>query len=114
MSNNKIVLTGNLGADAQEKVFSETSKVVNIRLATNEKWTDKAGAAQEETSWHTVEAWGKNADLAKVFKKGDLVTVTGSLKYKETTKDGATYDKAIIKISHIEKAEFKAKEAEAK
>jgi single-strand DNA-binding protein len=54
--------------------------VANLHVATTERWTDKAGKAQEHTEWHRVVAWGNLGEVsARHLKKGSLVSVEGPI-----------------------------------
>ena len=76
---NKVELIGNLGADPESR-GSEGSFVCNIRLATNETWTDKEGTLQERTEWHRVAVWGKLGEVCDQYlSKGRRIFVEGRL-----------------------------------
>jgi single-strand DNA-binding protein len=65
--------------------------VAKIRIATSDRWTDKAtGEKQERTEWHRVTFFGRLAEIAgEYLRKGRLVYVEGSLRTdKYTDKDG--------------------------
>ena len=87
---NKVILIGNLGRDPEVKYTPGGSPVANFTLATNEQWTDKAGAKQERTEWHRIVVWGKQAEICgQYLKKGRQVYVEGSLTTREwNDKDG--------------------------
>lgn len=102
--NNEIKLIGNLGKDPEIKTVGEKT-LVKFSMATNEKWNDKAGVEQTETSWHSIEAWGKVAEIAKSFKSGDFVKLSGKLTYNIfDNKDGQKVKDPIITCTFIEKA----------
>ena len=91
---NKVILVGNLGADPETKYLPSGDAVTNIRIATTDKWKDKAsGEKKEATEWHRISFFGKLAEIAgEYLKKGSQVYVEGQLrtrKYqdKETGKD---------------------------
>ena len=68
---NKMNIIGHLGADPELRYTTSGRAVANLRIATTERWTDKAGTAQEHTEWHRVVAWGNLAEVsAKYLKKG--------------------------------------------
>lgn len=86
---NKVFLIGRLGQDPEKRVTPNGAAVLNLSLATSEKWTDKQGNRQEKTEWHRVTFWNKQADVIEQYsKKGDLLYVEGSLETKEYEKDG--------------------------
>ncbi len=77
---NKITLIGNLGANPALRDATEHRKVANVRLATRRRWKDRDGNRQEDTQWHQLVFWGRQAELAKrLLKKGQLVLVEGRL-----------------------------------
>lgn len=86
---NLVILVGNLGADPEIKTFESGNKVANLKLATSEKWTNKAGEKVEETQWHSLVFFGKIVDvIEKYVKKGDRISVDGKIKYESYEKDG--------------------------
>ena len=81
MSLNKVCLIGHLGNDPDLKSTPTGAQVATFSLATNERWKDKEGKAQEHTEWHRVVVWGKTAEnVAKYCQKGKQVYVEGSLR----------------------------------
>jgi single-strand DNA-binding protein len=77
---NKVILIGNLGANPELKYLPSGQAVCEMRLATNDVWTDKQGQRQERTEWHRVKVWGKVAEnCAKYLAKGRTVYVEGRL-----------------------------------
>jgi single-strand DNA-binding protein len=88
---NKVILVGNLGADPETKYLPSGDAVTNIRIATTDKWKDKAsGEMKEQTEWHRVSFWGRLAEVAgEYLKKGSQVYVEGSLRTRKwQDKDG--------------------------
>jgi single-strand DNA-binding protein len=78
---NKVILVGNVGADPDYRALDGGNRVVRLRLATTEKYTDKDGKKQEQTEWHNIEAWQNLADIIdKWVKKGDKLYVEGSIR----------------------------------
>lgn len=78
---NKVILVGNLGADPEMRYTASGAGVCELRLATNESWTDKNGQRQERTEWHRIVVWGKRAELcSKYLSKGRQVYVEGRLR----------------------------------
>ncbi len=77
---NKVILIGNLGADPELRYTPSGQAVCDLRLATNESWTDKQGQKQERTEWHRVVMWGKPAEICKQYlTKGQKLYVEGRL-----------------------------------
>lgn len=76
---NSVSLIGNLGADPELKRAGDQS-VVSFRVATTRRWKTQSGERRETTDWHSVEVWGKQAELcAKYLSKGHLVGIEGRL-----------------------------------
>lgn len=81
MSVNKVILIGNLGADPEIKHLEGDRAVANIRLATNESYTDRSGQRVELTEWHQLEVWGNQAKVAeKYLRKGSKIYVEGRIR----------------------------------
>ncbi len=81
---NKVILIGNLGRDPELRYTQGGSAVTNFTLATNEKWKDKEGNAQERTEWHRIVVWGRSAEnCAQYLQKGSSVFVEGRLQTRE-------------------------------
>ncbi len=87
---NKVIIIGNSGADTELRTTNTGRKVANFRLATNEKWKDKEGNAQERTEWHTIIAWDRLGEVCHQYiKKGRSVYVEGRLQTRSwEDKDG--------------------------
>lgn len=77
---NKVILIGRLGADPEIRYTQNGVPVANLRLATNESWTNKDGQKEERTEWHRVVAWSKLAELSgQYLSKGRQIYVEGRL-----------------------------------
>lgn len=77
---NKVILIGNLGQDPELRFTPNGQAVANLRIATNETWTDKQGQKQERTEWHSVVMWGKQAEIVKQYlQKGRQIYIEGRL-----------------------------------
>lgn len=84
MAVNKVILIGNLGADPELRYTQTGQAVANLRIATNERWTDKDGAQQERTEWHRVVVWGRQAEnCEKYLSKGRQVYIEGKLQTRD-------------------------------
>ena len=83
---NKVILVGNLGRDPEVRTFQNGGKVVNLRVATSERWRDKAsGENREKTEWHSVAIFSE--PLARVaeqyLRKGSKVYLEGQLETRK-------------------------------
>jgi single-strand DNA-binding protein len=80
MNLNKVFVLGRVTADPMVKSTASGTQVVNFSIATNRVWNDKSGNRKEETEFHNVVVWGKQADIVGRFvKKGALVLVEGRI-----------------------------------
>ena len=77
---NKVILIGNLGVDPELRYTSGNQAVADLRLATSRRWRDKNGEMQEDTQWHRVVVWGRQAEQCKEYlAKGRQVFIEGRL-----------------------------------
>ena len=88
---NKVILIGNLGRDPEVRYTPSGSAVCNLRLATTRNWKSReTGEKQEETEWHSVVLYDRQAEVAgEYLKKGRQVYIEGRLKTRKwQDKDG--------------------------
>lgn len=87
---NRVYLIGNLGADPELKFTNSGKAVLQMRLATSEKFKNQAGEWQEKTEWHTAVIWEKRAEaLNKILGKGSKLCIEGKLQTRQwDDKDG--------------------------
>ncbi len=80
---NKVQLIGHLGGDPEIKQLENGKKMAKFSLATNQVYYDQKGEKVEDTQWHNVIAWGKDAELVEKFlSKGAYITLEGRLVYR--------------------------------
>ena len=78
-----LILVGNLGRDPEMRYTPSGQAVATFSLATNRKWKDKEGQMQDQTEWHNIVAWGRQAEIAKEYlKKGSPLFVEGRIQYR--------------------------------
>lgn len=88
---NTVHLIGNVGGDPEIRSTQSGSRVARVSLATNRTWADAAGAKREKVEWHSLQVWGKLADVVEQWvKKGDRLYVEGRIEYSKSEKDGDT------------------------
>ena len=81
---NKVMLIGNLGADPETRFTQDGTCVCNLRLATTEKFKNRAGEQQERTEWHRVVLWGRLGEIANQYlKKGARVYIEGKIETRK-------------------------------
>lgn len=77
---NKVILVGNLGRDPELRSTPSGQPVASFSLATTRRWRDKAGQRQEQTEWHNIVVWGKQAEIAgQYLTKGKQIFLEGRL-----------------------------------
>ena len=97
---NKVILVGNLGKDPEVRYTSGGQAVASLRIATSRSWTDKqSGQRKEETEWHDVEVWGKQAEqCGEYLAKGRQVYVEGRLKTDKWQDKQSGQDRYRVKV----------------
>jgi len=82
---NKVILLGRLGKDPEVRNFQNGGRVVNLRLATSERYKDREGNQQEKTEWHSVAIFNeKLGEIAeKYLRKGSEVYLEGQLETRK-------------------------------
>ena len=86
MNLNKVLIVGRVTADPQLRTTPGGQSVSGFSIATNRVWTDKSGAKQEDTEFHNVVVWGRQAEIATQFlTKGAMVLVEGRLQTRSWT-----------------------------
>ncbi len=77
---NKVILIGNLGRDPELRTTPSGQPVASFSLATNRRWRDRDGNRQEQTEWHDIVCWGRQAEIAgQYLTKGKQIYVEGRL-----------------------------------
>ena len=77
---NKVILVGNLGRDPEVRNTPSGQAVAEFSLATNRRWRDRDGNRQEQTEWHRIVCWGRQAEIAgQYLTKGKQIYVEGRL-----------------------------------
>lgn len=88
---NVVHLIGNVGQPPEIRSTQSGQRVAKVTLATNHSWTNQAGAKQEKVEWHSLQFWGKLADVVEQWvNKGDRLYVEGRIEYSQSEKDGVT------------------------
>ena len=86
---NKVQLIGNLGRDPEVKDLNNGQRMVRMSLATTDRYKAADGQWKEDTQWHTVVAWGKQAELlSNQVRKGTGLLVEGRLVHRRYEKAG--------------------------
>ena len=104
MSVNIVHLVGNLGSDPEIKFLDNGTGVVNVSLATNDSYTDKAGEKVEHTEWHRLVVWGRQAEVMNQYTtKGSKLFIEGSLQTRKwEDKEDVTRYTTEIKVRNFQ------------
>jgi len=90
--------------DPELKSLPSGTKVVSFGVATNRTWKDKNGTKQEDTNFHNVVAFGKQADvIAQYMKKGKSIFVEGRIRNSSwDDKDGTKKYRSEIVLENFQ------------
>lgn len=77
---NKAYILGNLTRDPELRQTASGQAVCSFGVATNRRFTDKSGQKQEQAEFHSVVAWGRQAEIiSQYLRKGSSILVEGRL-----------------------------------
>ena len=98
---NKVTLVGNLGRDPVVRAMQNGDKIVQLSIATSDRWKDKSsGEQRERTEWHRVvifnDALGKIAE--QYLKKGSTVYLEGQLQTRKWTDQQSGQEKYTTEV----------------
>ena len=98
---NKVTLVGNLGRDPEIRAMQNGDKIVQLSVATSDRWKDKnTGEQRERTEWHRVvifnDALGKIAE--QYLKKGSTVYLEGQLQTRKWTDQQSGQEKYTTEV----------------
>jgi single-strand DNA-binding protein len=80
MNLNKAIIIGNLTRDPELKSLPSGVTITTLGIATNRVWRDKDGNKQEDTEFHNIVVFGRQAETsAQYLKKGQIALVEGRL-----------------------------------
>ena len=87
---NKAIIIGNVTRDPEMKALPSGAKVTTLSLATNRVWKDQSGAKKEQTDFHNIVVFGRQAEtVAQYIKKGGSLLVEGRIQTRSwDDKDG--------------------------
>ena len=98
---NKVTFVGNLGRDPEIRAMQNGDKIVQLSIATSDRWKDKnSGEQRERTEWHRVvifnDALGKIAE--QYLKKGSTVYLEGQLQTRKWTDQQSGQEKYTTEV----------------
>ena len=98
---NKVTLVGNLGRDPEVRAMQNGDKIIQLSVATSDRWKDKStGEQKERTEWHRVvifnDALGRIAE--QYLKKGSTVYLEGQLQTRKWTDQQSGQEKYTTEV----------------
>lgn len=87
---NKVIIVGNLGRDPELRYTQSGTAVCQLNIATTRAYNNRNNDRVEETEWHRVVVWSKQAEHCNQYlSKGRQVYVEGRLQTRSwEDKDG--------------------------
>ena len=108
MSLNKIVLSGNLGADAELRYTKSGNPVVSFSLAVNERTQQSDGTWGDYTNWPDCVMFGKRAEaLSPWLRKGTKISLTGRIHTRSYQRDGQNVKRWEVRVEDVELMQHK-------
>jgi single-strand DNA-binding protein len=113
MFQNKAILMGFIGADAEVRTGKNDQKFTTFSIATKTSYKNKeTGEYVPRTEWHRCIVFGKFGEFAATLKKGAHVQVEGEIRHTEYTPKKAKKPvrtdsirvTSILKLDRAEKA----------
>ncbi len=69
--------------NAEANTTQNNREFTVFNVATQERWKDDKGEKETRTEWHRVYPWGVLSKYASKLEKGQLITLKGTLRYRE-------------------------------
>ena len=86
---NKAIILGHLGRDPELRYMQNGQPVCRLNVATSRRYLNKNNETVDETEWHRITVWGKQAEHCNNYlTKGRQVYVEGRLRTSSYDKDG--------------------------
>ena len=77
---NKVQFIGNVGNTPEITNLDTSKKVARLSLATNDYYRNQKGESVQDTQWHNLIAWNKQAEIIENYvPKGKEIAIEGKL-----------------------------------
>src|SRR3954471_11995507 len=115
MNLNKVFVLGNLTRDPELRATTSGQSVCSFSIATHHVFTDKTGQKQQQSEFHNIVAWAKQAEIVKQYlRKGSLLLVEGRMQTRDWQDDqGVTHYRTEIVAERLQLGPKPGKKAEA-
>lgn len=109
---NMVALVGRMVRDPELRTTSSGNVTTRFTLAVTRDYKNKS-SGEYESDFPTIVAWGKTAEyICKYFKKGNRVSVVGSLRTGSYEKDGQKIYTTEIEASKVGLEESRPKSSQ--
>lgn len=79
---NLVTLVGRIGGPVTNATSKQGTHVTKFSLATTSaKYNPETGQYTEDVQWHGIVCFGKLAEKAATWQKGDTITLYGEIRY---------------------------------
>lgn len=86
---NKAFLYGNLTRDPELRALPSGAQVASFGIATNRTFRNKEGQQQDQTEYHNIVAFGRQAEvIGQYLKKGRPVFIEGRIQTRSWEAEG--------------------------
>ena len=103
MNINQVMIYGNLTRDPEMKTLPSGIAVTNFSVATNRSYKDRDGNYQDETEFHNVTVFGRQAETsAQYLMKGAGAFIEGRLQTRSWEKDGVKHYRTEIVANRVQ------------
>lgn len=101
---NKALIVGNLTEDPELKSLPSGTAVCNFSLATNRNYTDQDGNKKEDTNYHNIVVFGRQAETtAQYLSKGSMALIEGRIQTRSwEADDGSTNYRTEIVANRVQ------------
>lgn len=101
---NKAIIIGRLGQDPDMRYAPSGTAIASFSAATNHRTKDSDGNWVDQTEWHNIKAFGKQAEfVGEYLKKGRTVFIEGRLQTSNwEDKNGQRHYKTEILANDIQ------------
>ncbi len=100
---NKAFLYGNLTRDPEVRALPSGQQVASFSIATNRTFKNKEGQQQDQTEYHNVVAFGRQAEvIGQYMKKGRPIFVEGRIQTRSWEADGKKNYRTEIVIDNFQ------------
>ena len=87
---NKAIIIGNVTRDPEIKALPSGAKVASFSVATNRVWKDANGVKKEQSDFHNIVVFGRQAEIVGQYvKRGSMLMIEGRIQTRSWDgKDG--------------------------